>query len=533
MKNLAFWLLILLSTAWAALLRLPGLERRPMHCDEAVHADKLGTLLEGGGYRYDPSEYHGPTLNYFTLLPAWIRGVHRYTDLSEALLRSVPALFGLLLVPLLLLWKSGLGLPSVAAASCLLAVSPVMAYYSRYYIQEMLLLFFSCAFLACGYRFFRSARPGWLLLSGLALGLSHATKETFCLSLAAAAASLVICVRRPAADPSPAHPAPFWRSRHLVAFLLAALLSSVVFYSSFFSHWPGVIDSVRAYFLYLVRIHDAALHTHPWYYYLQTILFFREPGGPVWTEGFIFLFGCLGLWESLSRHPRVDLDRTLLRFLGLYTIFLTALYAAIAYKTPWCLIQFWLGWILLAGVGTIRLYRLFPASWYRGAVIWLFLLGAGHLGWQSWRACFPMDADPRNPFVYAHTGPGVFSIVRRVEAIAKAHPDGIGMPVQVYSRENLWPLPWYLRRFPKARWWTGFSDQAANAPLILATPDMEAGVVHKLYEIPPPGERELYMRMLESYTELRPQVEVRGYVARSLWEDYLRREAEEQGERKP
>ena len=41
----------------AAALRLPGLALRPMHADEAVHADKFGTLLEGGRYAYDPSEY--------------------------------------------------------------------------------------------------------------------------------------------------------------------------------------------------------------------------------------------------------------------------------------------------------------------------------------------------------------------------------------------------------------------------------------------------------------------------------------------
>jgi hypothetical protein len=37
-----------------------------MQADEAVHADKLGTLLEGGGYAYDPTEYHGTD----ALLPA-------------------------------------------------------------------------------------------------------------------------------------------------------------------------------------------------------------------------------------------------------------------------------------------------------------------------------------------------------------------------------------------------------------------------------------------------------------------------------
>ena len=36
--------------AIAAALRLPGLDARPMHADEAVHADKLGTLVEDGDW---------------------------------------------------------------------------------------------------------------------------------------------------------------------------------------------------------------------------------------------------------------------------------------------------------------------------------------------------------------------------------------------------------------------------------------------------------------------------------------------------
>ena len=87
------YLLILAATIVAIALRLPRLEQRPMHVDEAVNAVKFGELLEEGDYRYDPHEYHGPTLNYFTLLPAWLSGVQKYADLSEFTLRIVPVFF--------------------------------------------------------------------------------------------------------------------------------------------------------------------------------------------------------------------------------------------------------------------------------------------------------------------------------------------------------------------------------------------------------------------------------------------------------
>jgi hypothetical protein len=47
---------------------------------------------------------------------------------------------------------------------------------------------------------------------------------------------------------------------------------------------------------------------------------------------------------------------------------------------------------------------------------------------------------------------------------------------------------------------------------------MEPDLIRKLYEGPPPGERELYMNLFAGYVELRPQVEVRGYLSKQLWD---------------
>ena len=69
------------------------------------------------------------------------------------------------------------------------------------------------------------------------------------------------------------------------------------------------------------------------------------------------------------------------------------------------------------------------------------------------------------------------------------------------------------------------SDTAPNAPVILATPDMEPALIRKLYELPPPGERDLYMSVFDRHVELRPQIELRGYAVKWLWDDYERLEA--------
>jgi hypothetical protein len=46
---------------------------------------------------------------------------------------------------------------------------------------------------------------------------------------------------------------------------------------------------------------------------------------------------------------------------------------------------------------------------------------------------------------------------------------------------------------------------------------MEPALVRKLYDVPPPGERELYVSLFDQPVELRPQVELRGYARMSLW----------------
>ncbi|MBD3289698.1 hypothetical protein GF337_12905, partial [candidate division KSB1 bacterium] len=105
----------------AMALRLPDLAQRPMHTDEAVHAIKFADLLENGDYQYDPREYHGPTLNYFTLIPAWMSSASYIAEFNEVGLRIVPVSFGILLVLLLLSINTGLGYPSVISAALLTA----------------------------------------------------------------------------------------------------------------------------------------------------------------------------------------------------------------------------------------------------------------------------------------------------------------------------------------------------------------------------------------------------------------------------
>ena len=511
----------------AAVLRFPGLASRPMHADEAVHADKFGSLLEGGRYTYDASEYHGPTLYFLTLPSAWLQGARRYVEIDEVTLRSIPAVLGLALVAAHLGARAFLGTPGAAVAALLAAISPAMVFYSRYYIHEVPLVLFTFGALLGGFRYLRKPGPFPALVTGVCVGLMHATKETAALALGSMLLALALTLlverrRRQARAPIRS----VVRGRDALLALLAAAVVSGVLYSSFLGNPGGIVDSARAYGIYLDRARAASRHFHPWDYYLSLLIHFPSRGTPVWTEGLILVLAAAGCAAGWSAKGVPGADSRILRFLALYTLVMVVLYAAIPYKTPWCLLGLLHGMILLAGAGAVWLVRAVRGTEVRAVLCAVLIAAAAHLAWQAFSGSFRFPADPRNPYVYAHTGTDVFRIVGRLKDLARAHPDGSSMPLQIISRENLWPLPWYLRGLSRVGWWNGVSDEAENAPVIVMTPEMEADLVRKLYDLPPPGERELYMSIFEEPVELRPQVELRGYAAKTLWDDFRRLEVD-------
>ena len=529
MSRPIFISLILIIAAAAAAFRLSELSERPMHGDEAVNAFKLGEMIEGGGYEYDPYEYHGPTLNYIALIPARLVGVARYFELSEFILRVVPVVFGMLLILLLLPFGDGLGRMAAVFAALFTAVSPAMAYYSRYFIHEMLLVGFTGGVIVCGYRYFKKPSVLWALLTGICLGLMHGTKETFVIALGAIGGALLVMlyVRRQGGkwlnDLKRVRPA------HGGIMLFAATAVSVTFFSSFFSNAKGVADSVLTYATYLDRAGQTGLHEHPWHYYLGLLSYYQFADGPVFSEMMILLLAMVG-WVFAVRGSIAGANATLLRFIALFTVLMTIVYSLIPYKTPWCLLGFYHGIILLAGVGAAGLFQL-KSRRFQIVLGGLLFVGSGHLVYQSNVAIHRLSADSRNPYVYAHTGLDVFAIADRVKEMAHAHEDGRDTAIQVFCPlDDYWPLPWYLRGY-RVEYSSAVPDEPETAPIVLIQPPMEEALMRKLYELPPPGQKELYMHLFYDdgkvpYMELRPEVELRGFVAKSLWDRFESAKAE-------
>ncbi len=522
--------ILILTAALAGLaLRLPRLDQRPMHTDEAVHAIKLRYLLEDGVYIYDPNEFHGPTLNYLTLIPARLASAEKLTETSEFTLRIVTVFFGTLLILLLLLMADGLGPGTAVYAAILTAVSPAMVFYSRYYIQETLLVCFSFGAIACGYRYYQNKDTKWALLTGIFLGLMHATKETCIIAFGSMLLALLFTLllhRRQQGCVSATIKAV--KPRHLIAMLTAAAAVSALFYSSFLTNPNGILDSFRAYTNYFSRAGSNALHIHPWYYYLKMLIYSRYGAGPIWTEGPILLLALVGFIVTFRTKGLAGVNSNLLRFIAFYTLIMIVVYSTIPYKTPWSMLGFLHGLILLAAVGAVALIRVAPNVLPRLIIICLLIVAPLHLTWQAYLGSYRFYADSCNPYVYAHPTTDVLTMVQRVEQIAQVHEDGHNMEIHFIcpDEHDFWPFPWYLRSFSKVGHWKKVTDNAVSASLIIASANVEQELLTKLYELPPPGRKRLYVPLFDKYMELRPQVELRGYVTKELWDRFQQNQAQ-------
>jgi len=526
------WLMKFLCAASAVLivavaLRAWRLDIRPMHGDEAVHAYKFGQLLEENYYRYDPQEFHGPTLNYFTLIPARLSGKHTYASVTESTLRVVPVFFGLLLVVMPLLLAGGLGKPAALVAGAITAISPAFVFYSRYYIQEMLLACFTFAVISAGYKYARSRKAIWALLAGVFVGLCHATKETCVIAFGSMllALFLIMLIHRRGSVSEIGLPSRI-KLTHLVAAMVLAFCVSAVFFSSFLKNASGVLDSFRTYAAYFSRAGNNQHHVHPWYYYLQTLLYSKSETGPPWTEASVVILAVIGAILVVARKGLGKLDVRLLDFLALYTVIMLVVYSAIPYKTPWCLLSFYHGMILLAAVGVVTILNLLGRVLTRVIVAAFFLTVATDLCLQAFLASTVCYADLSNPYVYSQPTDDVLKIAARIEQVSDAHPARREMPVFVVCPEgDYWPLPWYLRSFRNVGWWDGVNEISGPAPVVIASPGFESRLITRLYDLSPPGQKNLYVPLFDAYVELRPGVELRGYVTKDLWDQYQQQNA--------
>jgi len=152
-----------LVTALAAFLRFFWLELKPLHHDEGVNGFFLKTLFNEGVYKYDPANYHGPTLYYISLPFAKLFG------LETIPVRMSVAIFGVLTVVLVLFLRRYVGKIGSLAGALFLALSPGMVFISRYFIHEIFFVFLSLAIVVAILFFIEKRSAGYFAIAWMVL----------------------------------------------------------------------------------------------------------------------------------------------------------------------------------------------------------------------------------------------------------------------------------------------------------------------------------------------------------------------------
>ena len=164
-------------------------------------------------------------------------------------------------------------------------------------------------------------------------------------------------------------------------------------------------------------------HDKPWYYYIGLIVGEKSRVGYL-GQVWILVLALAAFWRLLVDR-KTDPERlACFRFIAGYTIATTVLYSAIAYKTPWLMLNFLVGWVLLAGMGWSFLWIRFSQVAVRIVLVVAVAFCFVNSLRQSSLLNFRFSADPRNPFVYSHTSPDLVKLVDRIELLAGLDSEG-------------------------------------------------------------------------------------------------------------
>ncbi len=459
--SLKFWRVACAAiVVGAALLRLLYLTEKPLHHDEGVNGLFMASLFRRGFYHYDPANYHGPTLYYFGLLTTTLNSVlYGKYGLSTFAIRLVPALFGIGMVWLIFYFRRFIGTVGSLAAALLAAVSPGFVFFSRYFIHEILFVFFTLALVAAVMRFRETARPLYLMLASVSAALLFATKETYIITVVVLLLAL-LCTRlymtlrgrfAPSSDEGKSRTSKATvsqakqntdassktRSRQWIA--AGALFATVyiLFYSSFLTNFPkGVVDSVRT-FGYWGKT-GITQYLSPWSTYLNWLMKEESPAMILGGLGIV-----VALYQARSRFAV---------FTAFWALGITAAYSLLPYKTPWLAMNLLLPIIIMAGY--------FLGQWFdlgarekspllRVSAVLTLLVAVAACSYQAIDLSFFSYDNDSIPYVYAHTRRDFLEMVDEIEAVASRNPAGKNIGITIMSPEH-WPLPWYLRDYPNS-----------------------------------------------------------------------------------
>lgn len=504
----------------AAVLRFYDLNLVPLHHDEGVNGNFLVRLVRDGAYKYDPENYHGPTLYYFSALIPWITrllfGVtaRDHYGLTTITIRFIPAMFGMGTIGLVFLLRRRLGTIATLSAALLLAVSPGAVYLSRYFIHETQFAFFTLGIVVCGLRFYDTRNPTWLVLASTSAALLFATKETALISMGVLliAFGLTHFYRRlfPKAVAQPTGKSRRHGATRESAFrrfldefgttnlaisagiaVAVFLFLNILFYSSFFRNSQGIYDALKTFQIWTKT--GTTAHVHPFFTYFKWLVQQESP---------LLLLGLIGAGIVVFK-PK----NSLALFSALWAFGLIAAYSLIPYKTPWLVLNFIPPLALVAGYVIQQIWEFERPHIRIFAMVLLSAVGVGMYQTIDLNFINYDNDSAYYVYVYAHTRRGTLDLVRNIEQIAKER-DGEQTGITIVS-PDYWPLPWYLRDYRRTAY---FGDMAqSNEPIIIAKDSQKATIEANFGEL----YRQVPSNDSSGSFELRPGVRLLLYVRRN------------------
>jgi uncharacterized protein (TIGR03663 family) len=429
----------------AALLRLLFLTQKPLHHDEGVNGNFLVSLFRTGFYHYDPANYHGPSLYYLAVIPTAINNVfHWGHGLSTFVIRFVTAAFGVGVAWLMLCLRRWLGDAGSLAAAVFATVSPGFVFFSRYFIHEILFVFFTLGVLVAWLWYRETGMQRYLMLASASAAMLFATKETWVITaavwlIAIPCTAIWMRLLKRADEPekkravSASEIGNSGQSRQFLQAGIVFVAISVLLYSSFFTNPRGILDSVLT-FTYWTKTGQHGIYNREWSTYLEWLWQEEAP---------ILVLGALGTVVALFRAR----SRALV-FGAFWTIGIIAAYSLVPYKTPWLALSLILPLVLMTGYVVGEMYqpglRAFTVVLTGGAMLISL--------YQAIDVSFIHYDDDTYVYVYAHTKRDFLSLIDEIDAIAAANPVKKDIGITVVSPEH-WPMPWYLRDYTHVGYW--------------------------------------------------------------------------------
>jgi uncharacterized protein (TIGR03663 family) len=533
----------ILVTLIAAFWRFYELTLKPLHHDEGVNGYFLVTLFRDGLYKYDPSNYHGPTLYYISLAFTKLFGLETFW------IRASVAIFGVLMVVMVLFLRRYIGTIGSLAAALFLALSPGMVYISRYFIHEIFFVFCSLGIVLGVLFFIEGRKPNvWAVASMVILllicfmpsamnvgNIVENDNQTLIwilrIGVLAIEAFLVFLVMRMLLQ---------WDEGRPIYLLLAAAALALFFATketafitigtmiiALFCVWiwrkiyVGVFGKIAANELeivqltwdrFLMRCREADLRfvilgVSIIFVYVS-VLFFSSfftywKGIPAAFEAYAFWTktgtgdhtqnGTLAFakWLVKIESPILILSAvgTLLAFLkgrhifamfaGLWAFGLFAAYTIIPYKTPWLALSFVLPMCIVAGYGINEIYSSYKDVALKAFAGLLMFVAVMILGYQTYDLNFLRYDNDEMTYVYAHTKRGFLDLINKIEYYAQKSGKGNDATIEIVSPEY-WSMPWYMRNYKHANFQGRIVD-ANTAEMIVAKKDDQEAEIAEQY----------------------------------------------------